>query len=492
MQRLTLAALLSSVSFTMSAAAQFDDTLEEPNESDESSSSEGDADRGGDDSASAQTSGSVEPAPAGETSLIKTSDRTLEAPAAPQVPAGPEKKTLWQGLRSDKNRFGFDGGLEIDVAYADYRNTIETQGKETFQDFRGQSWIAPVLEHRFGKNNQGFLRASTEIVGWFREQYNIYQINIFDAYVQAGADDIADLKVGRVTTWRIFQPGNGFDIFTLEDTGALRSQPFDGGDFFPFRYEVDMIWLRDTPGRAALHLYPLKKLLPEEWNNLGIELTGEYGKAALNNILGARAAVIYDHKWIRLAGGAEKRKFTRASEVTDSDGVVCKECFLQNNKGYGGSVVIRPPYVTGGLNYGSISYVNKGANGSGEISGESDKSTQGGFVELHTGHLLASTKDAPRPTWTADQRSENIRKITIGYGQRRTETLIGNGDFLRHDQKAAYLKYNFGFNESFIKLVGSYSNGVSLDNTRAPTEEPVYIRIDGSMFSARLRFAYYW
>jgi hypothetical protein len=495
LHRIALAALLCAFSSSVNALAQFDDALGDP-QPEEASRPEGT--RSVD--TVAQSSGTpersdlnAEPNEAEEQgSESGPQDPVVEAPPPPPVPASPQYQTLWQGLRSDKNRFGIDGGFEMDVANADYRNTIETQGKEKFYDFRGQTWIAPVMEHRFGKNDEAFLRASVEFVAWLREEFNIYQVNVFDAYAQAGVNDIADIKVGRVTTWRIFQPGNGFDIFTLEDTGALRSQPINGGDFFPFRYEVDMIWLRDTPGRAALHLYPLKKFVPAEWANLGIEITGEYGKINLNNVLGARLAMIYDHKWFRLAGGAETRKLARAQEVVDASGAVCEECFLQQNKGFGGSVVARPPFVTAGLNYGDARYVNNGANGQQGAPGETDKVTQGGFIELHTGHLLASTKDEPRPDWTADQRSENIRKITVGYGRRRTETLIGNGDFMRHDQQAAYIKYNLGFNESFIKLVGSYSKGISLDNTRAISEEPAYIRIDGDMLSARMRFAYYW
>jgi hypothetical protein len=105
---------------------------------------------------------------------------------------------------------------------------------------------------------------------------------------------------------------------------------------------------------------------------------------------------------------------------------------------------------------------------------------------------LASTKDGPRPSPFADQRSEDIRKITLGYGQRRSEQLVGNGDFERHTQQALYLKYNLGFNQSYFKLVGTYAKGFELDNTRAITEEPEFLYHEADMLAARLRFAYFW
>jgi hypothetical protein len=314
--------------------------------------------------------------------------------------------------------------------------------------------------------------------------------------------------VGRVTTWRVFDlgcpsapvgenhcpaNGNGFDIFTLEDTGALKQGDTAAGEYYPFRYQVDYIWLRESPARASLHLYPLRKFVPEGWNSLGIELTGQYGTQRRQNSDGARAAVVYDQKWFRLAGGAEyeTQKNTK-EEVNGTDLSLCEQCTWQYRKGYGASATLRPPYVVAAFNHADGFTVNKGARGEAGEEGRAEITTQSGYVELHTGHLLASTKEDPRPGIWADQRSENIRKITVGYGARRTEQLIGNGDFERHDTKAVYLKYNFGFNYSSIKFVGTYAEGVWLDNTRAISEEPRYIRRDGDLLAGRVRFSYYW
>lgn len=529
---ITWGAILSTFLSTNGAFAQSDgevDPFAAPDpSSDESSSDETAAEENPaadespyGDSTTAADSDSAEPSEetnSGSLSFEARTESGLEADGSARKAAVSEvpeetkeiyrKEGLWQGLWNDHNRFGIDGGMQLDVGYADYRQSIETEGPEVLHDFRGQFWVAPVMEHRFLKNKDGFLRVKAELVAWLRDEVGEYQVNVFDAFVQAGVENIFDLQVGRVTTWRIFDlgcssppvgqnpcpaNGNGFDIFTLEDTGALKTGDTAAGEYYPFRYQVDYIWLRDAPARASLHIYPLKKFVPEDWNNLGIELTGQYGTRGRQNLDGARAAVVYDQKWIRLAGGAEyeTQKNTK-EEVNATDLSLCEQCTWQYRKGYGASATLRPPYLVAAFNHADGFNVNKGARGDAGEEGRGEITTQSGYVELHTGHLLASTKEGPRPGILADQRSENIRKLTIGYGGRRTETLQGNGDFERHDTKALYIKYNLGFNYSSIKFVGTYANGTLLDNTRAISEEPRYLRRDGDLLAGRVRFSYFW
>lgn len=474
------------------------DETEPTEEAPADESSYADSDSNGTDSdgtVESENSGSVQVE--ASTELNFRGDGMAPAAAVSEVPE--EQKNiyrsqgLWQALRHDDNRFGIDGGLQMDLGYSDYRQSIETEGPEVLHDFRGQFWVAPVLEHRFLKNKDGFVRVSAELVAWLREEVNLYQVNLFDVYAQAGIEDVFDFQIGRLTTWRMVNVGNGYDIFTLEDTGPVEVNDFAAGQFYPFRYEVDYVWLRDAPGRASLHFYPLKKFVPADWNNLGIELTGQYGTRGKQNLDGARATVIYDQKWVRVAGAAEyeTQKNTK-DQVSASDLTLCEQCTWQYRRGYGASVTVRPPYVVAAVNHSDGFTVNKGPRGEAGEEGRGEITTQSGFIELHTGHLLASAKDGPRPDLWADQRSENIRKLTVGFGGRRTEQLFGNNDFWRVDSRVAYIKYNFGFNESSIKFVGTYGEGTTLDNTRAISETPRYLRRDGDQLAGRIRFAYYW
>lgn len=399
----------------------------------------------------------------------------------------------FEGMMQDGNHyFGWDVGVEMDVGFADYRFSASSHEKETFHDARGQIWLAPVYEHRFGKRKDVFLRGSAEFVAWLREQESIYQVNVFDAYAQLGVDDVADLKIGRVTTWRVYQPGSGFDIYTLEDTGCLVEPPIEGKNFCIDRYEVDHIWLRGTPYRGALHVYPLKKLLPDEWSNLGLEATVEYGKENNSNVLGARGAIVYDHKWLRLAGGAEHRWKERALRNTTPEGETCDKCTESTQDGYGASAVLRPPFLEGGLNYAATEQKAFNLQGEEENADQRVRNTRGGYIELHTGHLLASTKKGPRPGVLADQRSENIRQLTFGYGQHRTEVMIGNGNFQIHTQRALYAKYNLGFNMAYLKLVGSASDAFHYNLISAAGAAEEYSLRESDMLAVRLRFAYFF
>src|SRR5690606_8693407 len=56
--------------------------------------------------------------PSGDDALSETSLSEREVPST--------QKLLWQGLRSDNNRFGFDGAMEMDIGYADYRFDTST------------------------------------------------------------------------------------------------------------------------------------------------------------------------------------------------------------------------------------------------------------------------------------------------------------------------------------------------------------------------------
>ena len=401
----------------------------------------------------------------------------------------PMQGGIFDGLRGDNNYLGWDGGFEMDVGYARYTFSQTSFAPETFNDFRGQAWFGPVFEHRFGTDDKYFIRGTAEVVAWLRDEPNIYKVNVFDAYAMVGKKDLFDLQVGRFNSWRMTTPGNGFDIFTLEDTGALGTPGIEGGDFAPYRYEVNHIWLRNTPGRAAVHVYPLKPFMKGPFNNLGIEMLGEYGKQSLNNYFGVRGAVMYDTPYVKAYGGGEYRTGKPARQTSSASGEPNTLGNWTYDNGYGGGVVVRPPYVEAGFNYANTHGETRNSQGNLEPNGIRERNTLGGFLELHTGHLLDSRAPlAERGIW-ADQRSANIRKVTIGVGAYRTETLLGSDDFAQHIQMAGYIKYSLGFNESYVKAVLSQADATFDDNTGTPGD---YITNTSKMVAGRLRFAYYF
>lgn len=412
-----------------------------------------------------------------------------------QEPGASGDVSYWHGTRTDNNYFGWDGSLVVDVGYADYRYSTSSFPQEDFNDFRGYAEFGPVFEHRFGKEKKGFLRGQAQLVAWIREQEQVYQVNVFDVYAQVGLKDRVDLQVGRFNSWRVYQRGNGFDIFTLEDTGATCQPPRESGPC-PNMYEADFMWLRGTQGRGAVHVYPLKGILPKGWDDFGLEGLVEYGKLNQSNSIGFRAAAIYDAYWARISGAIETRTFTPATRsqtvLPDGSVSVCDDCFRLQQHGFAGGVMVRPPYMEAAVNYADGDERNFGSTGAGEPSGESTRITVGGYTEFHTGHLIDRGDSGEKPGHFTDQSSENIRQITIGYGINRTEWFNGLADFTRHTQHAAYIKYNFGFNESFIKIVGSRADALIDENLSGTASDPDFRTRATDMLALRVRYGYFF
>jgi hypothetical protein len=130
---------------------------------------------------------------------------------------------------------------------------------ETVYDSRGRFVLGPMFTRDLG--NDYFLRVTGQVVAWVREDLaNYYQINADDVYVQVGQQGLWDFMAGRFLTWRVFRKGLGFDLYTLEDTGARTGPNFtDTSQWFPHAYEVNTIFMRDPgtpdplgPGRVSL------------------------------------------------------------------------------------------------------------------------------------------------------------------------------------------------------------------------------------------------
>jgi hypothetical protein len=117
------------------------------------------------------------------------------------------------------------GNLELDDGYVKYSWDKASFHPVTVLDSRGRFVLGPMLTHDLGHSLLGhnlFLRLTGQFVAWAREvpggQH--YQINADDVYVQVGHQGLWDFMVGRFLTWRVFRKGLGFDLYTLEDTGA--------------------------------------------------------------------------------------------------------------------------------------------------------------------------------------------------------------------------------------------------------------------------------
>ena len=314
-----------------------------------------------------------------------------------------------------------------------------------------------MLTHDFGNGN--FLRVTGQVVAWVREDYNFYQINADDVYAQIGKKGVWDVMAGRFLTWRVFRKGLGFDLYTLEDTGARTKPNFaDQSGWYSHMYEVNTIFMRDsfgsTPvpaGRVALHYYP------SSWS--GIELVGSYGRLQSGgNVAGGRIAAGIQQKYFNALGGAEYEHWAPPQQIGGPDPatgsfIACDKCGVANAYGAGGSAALTLNPVEFVLD----AAYRKFDSWNGQVTSvlTSSKTTSfGGYLQLDAGGLF------------------------------RTEFLDNDKLFQRHWQAAGYIAYPLGFNNAVVKLVLSKATGYQTHR-----DDPV---LDSDMYSLRLRFAFYY
>jgi hypothetical protein len=366
----------------------------------------------------------------------------------------------WRPSWPARAQLQWRGRSEIDVGFARYSFDTPNFKQEDFYDFRGRFVLGPTLLYDFGDRH--FLLATGQFVAWLREQEGIYQINADDIFVQVGREGLWDLKVGRFMTWTIYRKGLGYDLYTLEDTGAMEKPPFESGLFGVHTYEVNTIYYRSTASRAALHFYPTE--------GVGIELAGAYGKESLSNTLGGRGAVNFTRNIISVSAGGEYWLMKPASEQSsyDAAGVktVCGRCGITARYGFGGGVVVKPfDYIEVAANAAQSKQVSYSIKEGSEDSAAGYTTTSfGGYGELDVGKL----------GWN--------RSFIVGFGPNLTTRKFGDDGKHYHRQLAGYVALPLGFNDAMWKLIVSNSDAV--------VDPPTATRYTGRMFSVRTRVSF--
>lgn len=376
--------------------------------------------------------------------------------------ADQEDDNLFDGLFSSGDKLGWDGSLEVDVGYASYTYDNPNWQAESIYDFRGRFVAGPVLEHPFGDDY--FFRATGQLVAWVREFGRKYQYNVDDVYGQVGQRDTWDLKVGRFEAWEVYHRGMGFDVYTLEDTGAQRGGgKYDDGAFGVYRYELNMIHRRDYTGRAAVHYYPLKVL--------GFEVLGAYGADASDNSAGVRGAADLHLDFLRVSAGAEHRFWRRTQDQTAVvNGVAeeCEDCYKRKGTGYGGSAVLMIKPIEVGFSAAKNRFDANAPDGQVDLPGSFDLTSFGGWLQVDPGWLLFK------------------KSLILGVGAHRTEKIADNNDFEQHTQGAAYIAYPLGFNNAMVKLVFSTAELIIEQDTGAGS----YLTYTNKLASVRTRLSY--
>jgi hypothetical protein len=389
------------------------------------------------------------------------------------------------------------GGLELDVGYAgyDFRDNPTTPS-ESYRDMRGRFVIGPLLRHDFGDSGY-FLEATGQVVAWLRDRPgSYYQVNVDDVWGKfghtGGPGTNWDFQVGRFMTWRVYHRGLGFDLYTLEDAGALFTPGASNGVYGVHTYEVNYIYERRAPapvpgeiaGRAALHYYPHR--------SLGFELAGAYGGAAdgLYNTAGGRLAADFHRSigplLVRASAGGEFRvqepaQRTLTQNPTTQEYVECLDCNVAVQKGFGGGAIIKlgPAEISGSiargyeLRHAATSGTDDPQHSARVPQDTADRTSFGGYVELDPGRYLIK------------------RSLIVGVGLQHSEIVRRTNDYQTHIQGAAYIAYRLGFNEAMVKLVLSRAELDNYQRTSAAGAAQLVLRhTESAMTAARVRLSF--
>jgi hypothetical protein len=414
----------------------------------------------------------------------------LEPEATPNESQGEDSSAAPSGDATDeKNEQGSNlpallawyGSLESDLGFARYDADSDSLADETLEDHRGRFVVAPMLHLEL---TRFFFEATGQLVAWVKNNQGLPLIAADDVWGKFGMQDLWDVQIGRFEAWRVYQKfpvrshdlgpafhsraiaesTGAFDLFTLEDTGALAEPPVSRQNYYVDIYEVSHILLREEAGSVAVHVFPSTKF--------GAELHAKYGEQAQQNKLGARLALIgRPIPALQLSAAGEYRTSrtgspTRSGDPTNPDRYTqCDDCGRLDQWGFGGGAV---------LSLGAFELSANGAAGH------------------QTGYdALDGTQD---PGATFELRSFGgyaqftVFDTTLGAAVNDTQRLDESDNFQTHLQTAAYVFHSLARDLS-LKLVVTYARGKDDPAGQRNDAEPP---LQNSFLGARLRLKYYF
>jgi len=417
----------------------------------------------------APASAADETTPASEGESTPDAD---ESPAPAEAPTTPP---------SDPVLLAWYGSLESDLGFARYDAEEEDKTDDTLQDHRGRFVVAPLLHLEL---SDFFFEATGQLVGWVKNNEGLPLIAADDVWGKIGKQDVWDIQVGRFEAWRVYQKfpvryhdlgpafhsrviaesTGAFDLFTLEDTGALVTPPVSSRAYYVDIYEVSHILLREEAGSVAFHYFPHRS-----WAG---ELHLKYGEQAQQNKRGARLALIgRPWKALQLSAAVEGRTSRTGSPRRSADPanpgsyLECDDCGRLDQWGYGGGAVL----FLGPLELSASGAVGHQTgydtvDGSEDPEGSWEIQSFGGYAQLTFGHT------------------------TLGAALNNTQRLDEADNFQTHLQTAGYIFQALSTDLS-VKLVLTYATG---KDDRADQRNDDIPPPNNAFYGARLRLKYYF
>ena len=413
------------------------------------------------------------PAVAEPSSTIEVGVQRLPASAYPEFPIrGLKYSSLWltfhgmqwpymPSLRAgDRFVIGLSGWGWIDTSYQKFSPWGDNPNiqQDRIKYWRQQARMLLRVTPTYSLGGDSFIQGQVELVGTGDQtitRSDVGGADTDDLWLRAGKWNKWDIQVGRFEGWEVFHLGMGLDFNTFERQGAVG--PGESSN------QIQYYGLSDNqfrPGGAsgnfAFHYY-LKRILRFEALGMAGNFSGKPAYAA-------RPVGILDFGWLKFKVGTEYQKLI-ASQVSDQTDVT--------SRGVGGAVqFVFAPHFEFGLNaaQGTVRSIDR----IGVLSPEGSitRTSVGGFANVSNGHPRHTMifGVGSLMTWTEDQNAITPNPIDSYW--------LYQG-FLA----AQYVVHG----TLYIKLVGGYSRG----HWSTAGNEPRIV-FDNEMYSARLRFAFYF
>jgi hypothetical protein len=366
--------------------------------------------------------------------------------------------------KAGRDRFviGLSGWGWLDTAYVKFApwgqdaNAI-SQDQQAYATQQGRMLLRVSPTYSF---TNWFVQGQVELVGTENQGINRSDVggaDTDDLWLRIGQWNRWDFQVGRFEAWEVFHLGMGLDQNTFERQGAVAKG--DPGLIRSGYYGLTDNEFRPTTasGNMAVHYYPLPFLRFEALTTVG--------SGAAGPLIGTRPVAILDLGWLKLKGGVEWQRQT--DQVPSQQDKVTK-------RGVGGAVqFVFEPHVEFGLNVAQGTVVSIDQNGLPQPASSYTRTSFGGFANVSNGSVRYPLMFGVGGLFTRDRDQANTADPNVV-------------DDYWLWQGFAAVQYVV-FQQLYIKLVGSYSRAHFLE---ASTKPPVIY--DNEMYSARLRFAFYF
>lgn len=189
------------------------------------------------------------------------------------------------------------GYLWIDTGYLNRKNAQAGQDDQIANYMQGRFVLAASFTKELGDY---YGTARVEVMGLVNEySKSQYEPHTLDAYLLIGHRRWGDVQIGRFLAWEVYHRGQGIELFTAEEAGALNG---------PSIYLLDYTWgYRNEAGQIAVHAYPFPFL--------SLELSGIYGQESNQNQAGLRPVAVFEMAGFKAVAGWEYfRQFAQKEE----------------------------------------------------------------------------------------------------------------------------------------------------------------------------------